>query len=828
MNSLVMSARFILAFMLVVSHTGGYSQPSADEASPANGQSGGSIKGRVIDDRTSDPLPYTNIILSNLADSSFVKGTVADEQGHFILENVPMGTFYLEAKFMGYIKTVIHDITVNQDNLHIQLDNLYIVEATTELEEVVVSADRSLVEYKIDKKIVNISENINAMGSSVAHALSNVPSITVDIDGNVSLRGSSNFTVLIDGKPSPLEGSDALRQIPATAVEQIEIITNPSARYDPDGLSGIINVITKKRALDGLSGIVNASVGTRDKYRGDFLVNYKNDRFSVFLGADVSDETRNGERNIVQSSLLDDTVKYIEHTGDSPFRRQGYTLKGGIGYNLNDMNAFSLEGSYGYGSFSRGSTENFKEYTFPSSFENYYKLDESDKRYEDFYSISLNHELQFKEKDHKLTSYIYYSSEWGGSNEFINQYVTDQDWNIIDHDPYRIHTEEPGEESEFRFQTDYTKPLGDDGKLEAGYQVRNDREKESYHFKEWDENTGDWLINDRYSNACNFYRTIQAIYGIYAHRLLGFDYQLGIRGEYTFRSVQNIQSDQPSELERLDYFPTVHISRKMGEKNQAQVNYSRRIRRPRGFELDPFINYMDPNTLRMGNPELSPEYTDSYEMSYQREFNKGALNFEGYYRLTHDAMTRVTKFTDDGLRLLTVENLNEEHAMGTEVMFNFMVNKWFNFNISGNIYRFRLNGNVSETEVARASTNFDSRLNANFKLATNTRFQLQAFYQGPSTTAQGRREDFLMTSAAIKQDFLKDKFSATLQINDIFGTASFNFINEGATFSDSINMRRESQVVMLSLSYRINNYKKQNGERNGNNENSGGMEQQDY
>jgi outer membrane receptor protein involved in Fe transport len=237
---------------------------------------------------------------------------------------------------------------------------------------------------------------------------------------------------------------------------------------------------------------------------------------------------------------------------------------------------------------------------------------------------------------------------------------------------------------------------------------------------------------------------------------------------------------------------------------------------------------MNPVTIRTGNPELLPEYVDSYELTFQKGLGKSFISLEGYYRLTHDAMTRVTKIQEDGTRILTMENLNEEHAMGAELMLNFLVNKWFNFNLSGNLYRYNLIGTVSDSDVAASSTNYDSRANINFRVTPTTRLQIQGFYQGPSVTAQGRREDFLMTSAAVRQDFWKEKLSATLQVQDIFGTASFNHTSEGIGFYDLISMQRESQVVRLTLGFRINNYKKQNGSRPESSESGNGMEETGY
>lgn len=821
-NSFFISALICVAFSL--SAIAQQRPDASQEIDPI-----GVIKGRVLDNSAKNPLPYSSIAIYSMRDSTLITGAISGDDGTFEIRKVAFGRYYAEVKFIGFERLFVPQIILSQESYMVDLGNIKLFQASTELDEVTVSAERFPVEYHLDKKVVQVSENLNAMGGSAAKALENVPSITVDIDGNVSLRGSSNFTVLIDGKPSPLEGSDALRQIPASAVENIEIITNPSAKYDPDGLSGIVNIVTKKRALDGLSGVVNTSVGTGDKYRSDFLINYKNDRLSLFFGADYTDENRAGTRNISQMTLQNDTSKYIVHSGDGPFNRYGYTIKGGIGYKLNETNNVALEGSYGYSKFGRSSSEKFSEYTVPSSVETFYLLNESDARFEDFYSLTLNYEKLFQGKDHKLTTYLYYSKEWGGSNENVNEYDTDENWIIDDEDPYLIFVEEPGRESELRYQLDYTKPVGKDGKFETGYQLRSDQENESYNFNEWDSGLGDWVDNPLYTNSLVFKRNLQSVYGIYANQLLGFEYQLGLRAEYTFRSVKNAKSEFPSELERFDYFPTVHLSRKIGKQDQAQANYSRRIRRPRGFELDPFINYMDPNTARVGNPDLLPEYVDSYELTYQKGIGKSFISLESYYRLTHDAMTRVTELQDDGTRLLTTKNMNEEHALGAELMFNFQPGKWVNLNISGNLYQYKLIGTVADSDVSNSSTNYDARGNINFKLSPTTRLQVQGFYQGPSVTAQGKREDFLMTSAALKQDFFKEKLSATIQMQDIFGTASSNFTNAGSNFYDSINMKRESQVVTLTLSFRINNYKKQNGQRNDDSNGENGMDQQsDY
>ncbi len=367
---------------------------------------------------------------------------------------------------------------------------------------------------------------------------------------------------------------------------------------------------------------------------------------------------------------------------------------------------------------------------------------------------------------------------------------------------------EDNKEYSLRFQVDYTRPVGKAGRLETGYQARVETEDEDHHFSNFDHSTDTWIENPLFTSAINFRSDIHSVYGTYTNEFKGFGYEIGLRSEYSYRNIQNVNFSPSSELELFDFFPSVHLSRKIGKQDQALASYSRRINRPRGFSLDPFPSYMDPNTIRIGNPKLLPEYVDSYEISYQKGVgNSSFINLEGYYRLTQNALTRITTVQGDGTRIFSMDNLNKERAAGTELTINTQVTKWFSLNASTNLYLYMIEGNLSDNSVAARSTNSDFRVHGNFKITPNTRFQVQGFYQGPSVTAQGERKEFFMTNASVKQDFFKQRFSATLQIQDIFKTGKFQFIAEGTGFRDEFRFAREAQVVTLALSYRINNYK---------------------
>jgi len=274
----------------------------------------GKIVGTIVEKGTETPMEFANIAVYKETDSTLVTGSITNEKGLFEITDLDYGDYYLVANFIGFDEENVVDIKLNRSNRVYNLGEINLAPSTVAIGEVNVVADKAAVEYKLDKKVVNVSQVISAIGGTAVDVLENTPSVQVDIEGNVSLRGSGNFTVLIDGRPSVLSGSDALRQIPSSAIENIEIITNPSAKYEPDGAAGIINLVMKKNSMNGLNGIVNASVGTGEKYRSDFMLNYRFEKLNLFFGADWRDEINNGETGSERETYYNDTTEFLNIT----------------------------------------------------------------------------------------------------------------------------------------------------------------------------------------------------------------------------------------------------------------------------------------------------------------------------------------------------------------------------------------------------------------------------------------------------------------------------------------------------------------------------------
>ncbi|MGF1638329.1 MAG: TonB-dependent receptor domain-containing protein [Cyclobacteriaceae bacterium] len=774
----------------------------------------GIISGKILDNDTGTGLEFSNVGLYNQRDSSLVTGAITDAKGSFKLQDLPFGKFYLEVNFIGYDKQTVRDIQLTPQNSQVNLGEVRAGSSLVQLEGVEVTAERSRVEFHLDKRVINVSQDLNAAGGTAVDVLENTPGVTVDIDGNVALRGSSSFTVFIDGKPSVLKGSDALQQLPASMIQNIEIVTNPSAKYDPDGMAGIINIVMKKNALSGMSGIINASVGTRDKYRTDFLLNYKMNKWSLFAGLDFSDQRYWGSGSSSRLNTLRDTVFTIDSESSRVMHREGMVFKAGAEYSLSDNTSLSLEGNIGSWGFGRQSNSRITEFSQPGTGESDYSITKTRAPfYGEYYSMNTSFDHRFAKPGQKISALFFFSDERGGSENFQNIFASDASWNVIGFEPDRQNTFTNTNGINTRFQTDYEMAVFEKAKFETGYQMRYEKNFQNFVLQQLDNETGGWIDNPEFSNDMDFEEHIQSIYSTFSSEFKGLKYQAGLRGEYTYRQVSQQSLESPFELDMCNLFPTLHFSKDVGKDHQFQLSYSKRINRPRNWDLNPFPSFSDQFTIRQGNPMLRPEFVDSYEFGYQKRMGVSFLSMQSYYRITTDMITRINELRPDGITVMTAENINNDYSLGAELMLNYEFSKWFLLNTSANIYNYRIEGVLSDDIVNRSSNNYDFRINGTFKLKTDTRFQVNTIYNGPSVTAQGSREAFYFTTASVRHDFFNKKIAATAQLRDIFGTMRYRFTNEGNGFVNKMEMQREPRVFTLTLSYKINNYKRNSGGR---------------
>ncbi len=812
-----MKFKSIFYLLLAIAYTVN-AQPSNTRYPAAENPNSGKIRGSIYDSQLKKPMEFSSVALFRTIDSSLVTGTISANDGSFSLSNIPFGKYYLVANFMGFEKNFVNTIILSKEQSVVDVGIISLVAATQNLDEIEVVATQNRIEYKIDRKVINVSQDLNAAGGSAAEVLQNTPSVTVDIDGNVSLRGSSNFTVLIDGKPTPLSGSDALQQIPASAIENIEIITNPSAKFDPDGMAGIINIVMKKNSMQGLSGIFNTSIGTGDKYSGDFLLNYKTKKYNVFGGINFQDKKNGGSiRSLRTLNPGEPVTPNILIDGNRNHYHNNIVFKGGADFYLNDKNTLTIAAEGGNQGHNSDMRTKMHSYTTPASYDTFDISEGIGTHQEDYYSLDVNYTKTFDKPRQQLVASVFYQAEDGAEIDEENEFPTDQFYKLLPLPADRVRTKEAGDDIEFRAKFDYTQPVSTDGLLETGYQMRLDKQDENYLFENYDPDTELWINNLVFSSGNYFNRQIHSAYATFSNKLGKYEYMLGLRGEYTNRSIRQELDSDPFTLNRLDYFPTFHLSRQFQKDQQLLASYSRRINRPWGGSLEPFRTYMNSYTLREGNPKLKPEYVNSVELSYQKNFGQSFFVVESYFRNTQDMMTRIS--TQDpalpDVVILSMTNLNNDYSAGAEFMLNLSVKKWLNINSSVNIYKYWLDGVIDGVQVNRNSNNWDTRLNSSFFINTKSRVQLNFMYNGPSVTAQGDRKAFYVANIAYRRDFLDRKLSAIISLQDIFGTSMWQFTSYTPTVNSSMRFEREHQVVTLTLSYKLNNFKNKDEKRDG-------------
>jgi outer membrane receptor protein involved in Fe transport len=810
---------FLFLFFVSIS---GFSQPKGNGNPP---QGSATVAGKIIDELSGHAIEYANVALFSMRDSSLVTGGTTNIRGEYRIPSVPYGRYRLVANFIGFEKKEVQGVQVTPRQEITLVEDIRLKPVSILLEGAEITADRAAYEFKIDKKVVSVDQNINAAGGTAADVLENTPSVEVDIEGNVSLRGSSNFTVLVNGRPSILEGSDALQSIPAAQIKEIEIITNPSAKYDPEGTAGIINVITKKQQDRGINGVMNLGIGTNDKYRADLLLNYRTPKVNYYGSIDFRDDHFRGERESYREVTVADTVNILKGTGTRNMARGNLSGKIGADYNLSNTSVLGASVNLGTFSFSRGGGARYHEWNSPFSEEIYYRSETSSPRDRDFYGFNLNFQHKFAPRDHQLDLFFDYANRSGGSDESTDEWLTDGDFATIGEPYHRTRAQEGQESAEMHFKADYVRPLGI-GKLELGWQTQIEDETETYEFQELDA-SGTWTDNDLFSSTMDFRQDIHAAYTTYGGEWNNFGYQAGLRAEYTNRVISTLEATDDYTVDRVDWFPTLHLSQKLPKDYQVQASYTRRIQRPRGWDLEPFLNYIDKDNLRQGNPELESEYVNSMELSMMKKWGMTYFSVETYYRNTENLITRVLTPLEDGVVLHTVANLNEDHSLGVEGMFNYEHNDKLNFNLSGSVFNYRLVGSINGVDVDKESTNWRSRLNTNFKFSRATRLQLNLGYYGPSVTAQGSSKGMFVSSVALRHDFWGNRMTAVLQMRDIFATQKHDFTAISQGYYEHTVMQREPQVVQLTLTMRINDYKpKRNGENGegGNNGGDGGYE----
>lgn len=773
----------------------------------------GLIVGKVTDSEQK-PLEYVNIMVHNQSDSSVIDAVSTDVEGKFMFNALKYGTYFLEFKFLGFENKRINNISVDKDNRFVKIGKVTLDMGSQELDKVVVTSQVSSVKYEIDKKVINVSKDIQSAGGSAVDALQNVPSIEVDINGDVSLRGSTNFTVMINGKPSILDANDALQQIQASNIDRIEIITNPSAKYDPDGDAGIINIITKNKKDDGFSGKIEIGGDNNMGYKADILINYKKNKLNTFVEFDTHNRTRPMGINQHREIISDSSIFYMDAKGQNTWGHGNVNGKFGLRYDFNDFNNISINLEGGKRFFKMKSLSEQHLWWSDNPME-YYFMNTSDFSVAGTtFSGDVNFEHKFNDKGHLVKAYFQLGNWEHLRQNLATTDTTNSNWETISEDSFQERTIQNMHRTMARFQIDYELPINNKTKLEAGYLFRYRDAGGDYNIEDFNTSNGTWETNPAMYNNLIMFRQIHAGYVTFSSSLGKiFDYKLGLRTEYTDRKIVEEVTSTNYTINRPDFFPTVHLSKALPFDQQIQMSYSKRINRPQGWNLNPFGIQIDRYTIRKGNPALEPEYTNSFELNYIKNFGKSYISVESYYKQTDGKIDRIQEVSGDQI-IFTAANMNKDFSLGGEIMTNLVIMKMLMLNLSSNIYQYGIDGSLDGVPVNEQTFTWNSRGTIMTMLPTGTSIQFGAFYKAPSLSLQGKTNAMFMTFGGVRQSFFKRKMNVSLSVQDIFNTMNYSFTTETASLISTSEYYSLHPTISLTLTYNFRNYKSERKDGN--------------
>lgn len=765
----------------------------------------GKIKGIVTDNKTKQAVEFATIALYKTKDSSLVTGVVASAKGDFLLSELPFGRYFMKINFIGYKQLVIDSISIRSKETEIDLGQIKLKNNTEQLGEVEVTSEKSTLQLGIDRKIFNVEKSIVSEGGSASDVLQSIPSVSVDIDGNISMRGSGNVVVLIDGKPSGITGTSRaaiLQQIPASSIESIELITNPSAKYDPDGMSGIINIITKKNKLNGFNGSVTLGAGTGDKYNAGATISYRNSKVNVYANYGFRSNNRTGGGSTLRQNFLSDTTFFLRQDFKSLNKNISHNAKAGLDFYLNDKNTIGASVMYNAGKESGNETINFYEADNNDLTSGSYARDVSNSETPISIDYNFNYRKTFTKPKQELIFDATYSDATGGKSESFVERDYKLKYDFKNDEPYKQNTVSKSKNKITTVMLDYVQPLKKQMKWELGAKTTIRSIGSDFTSDVYDYSNDLFVLDTNLSNNFLYSENIYAAYSTFSGTIKKFGYQLGLRAEQANTTSTLVTTNEKFINNYLNFFPSVHLSQKLKKEQEFQISYSRRINRPNIRNLNPYKDYSDPYNIRYGNPFLKPEYINSYELSYLKYFPKGVITATAYFRQTDGVVQRYKIISDSTTSFITFINLDKSQSYGLEFILKTDITKWWNITFSANGFQTKIDGGA-QADLQNENLSYIVKLLSNMRVWKNMDIQFTANYNGPTATLQGEMKSMFVMDLGLKKEIFKNA-SLSLNTTDLTDARKFQIVgNNDPSFYQEMNRKRESRIATLTFSYRF-------------------------
>lgn len=748
------------------------------------------FSGKVVEGEDQYPIEFVTILLKDKEKGKVVAGTTTKEDGSFFI-STQRNDVYAEITFIGFETQLIEDF--NFVNGKADLGLLSMKEDITTLDEVEIRAEKSRTEFKLDKRVFNVGRDLSSTGASALEVLNNVPSVNVSIEGAISLRGSEGVQILINGKPSIIasEQGNTLGTITADMIDKIEVITNPSAKYDAEGTSGIINIVIKKEEKKGINGSITLNTGYPNNHSLGFSMNRRTEKFNLFTQIGIGHRTFPGESESINTNLS--TGGTVNSLGESEKNETFYNFILGADYHINKTEVITLSGSFAYEQETEFSNTAFERLGQDLSPLSKWNRDESTKAVNPKYRYELQYKKDFKNhKEHDLVFSALgnffgkdQSSDFVNTTEFGENGLFDQ----------QIATDFKNEEHTFKL--DYTNPFSEKFTLETGAQyILNDVAND---FSTSNLISGEWEVDQALTNNFEFDQKVLGTYGTMAFEDKKWGLKLGLRLENTQLNTLLTTTNQSNEQNYTNLFPSAHASYKLSEQVSVQAGYSKRIFRPRLWDLNPFFNIRNNFRVRTGNPNLLPEFTDSYEITSIYAFEKFSMNVGIYHRYTTDVVERVSTFSDD-ISITRPENIGTNRATGIEFNGKYSPAKWLSMNGDFNYLYFNRQGSLDTQSFDFNGDQWSAKLTSKFKLPAKIDFEVTGQYRSRFKTVQSEISGYLFADMGLRKKLLKGRAILNFSVRDIFASR----IRESNTFQPSFYLysySRRGRFMTFGFSY---------------------------
>ena len=780
------------------------------------------ISGKVVDNNN-QAIEFAAISLAQLADKKIVGGAMSDNKGQFVIDNIPLGQYSLQVSFVGFKTLNIEKIEFTTQNTRRDLGNLQLDESGVTLKDVEIKSEKAMFQNQIDRKVFNVDKNLVSQGGTASEVLRQIPSVNLDADNKMSFRGSENVTILVDGKPTTLtsNGNNALDQIPASAIESVEIISNPSAKFDPDGTSGIINIVLKKNRKIGFNGTLTGGIGTGtstpqgdltfNKYNASAIINYRNKNVNYFANYSYRRGNNWNFGNFYRQNILTDTTTYFRQDLDNINLSHNHLGKFGADVSFSKNDFLSVTSTLGKSNSTQDQTMFYRSLN-ANEIVQAISSRATDATTNNFnFDAAANYKHTFAPSKREWSADVYYST----SEEKNNSNYILQNYDLQQQATGSTGTQNSNTQTNsyvLTTQTDYVLPLKKMHKLEMGYKgvyrnISNDFQS-FMPTNEFPTLYGDTTFN------FNYRENIQAIYTSYTNTHKKLTYQVGIKAEQAFTQAN---STETINKQYFNLFPSVFLMQKLPKEQELKLSYSRRINRPSIRSLNPAPDLANPAIFFQGNPNIQPEYIHALEATYAKTWEKISLSATAYFRHTNNVIFRVVDVNNtNGANVAYVKfvNIAKTQNYGVEFINRADIAKWWNLVTTFNVFR-------AIVDATNINNNSNDNFNGSIRLTSNMNFkkglaiQVSGNYNTPTAVAQGFIKPFTQVEVGIRKDLWKGKANISANVSDIFNTQQFAINTKDYNFDQEALRKRETRVGNITFTYRFGQSDKDNSKKGG-------------